>query len=85
MTSMPFCGRSLASGFVESICPTHTRTYYMMVTTSINPVDWKIQKGMSDTQVWCHGGLLFSIKDLQVPWDPGGTEIFQPKFKKGEC
>ena len=43
---------------------------------------------MSDSQVWCDGGLLFSIKDLQVPWDPGGTEIFhrlggKPKLKKG--
>jgi hypothetical protein len=80
--------KEMASGFMESLCPTHTRTYNMMVTASINPVDWTIQKAMPDTQVWCHGGLLFSIKDLQVPWDPGGTTSFhrlggKPNLKKG--
>ena len=80
MTSMPICGKTLAYGFVESIWPTHTRTYNMMVTISINPV-----KGMSDTQVWCHGRLLFNIKDFQVPWDPGGTKIFPSAWGQAEA
>jgi hypothetical protein len=78
------------AGFIVSLCPTHTRTYIMIVTASINLVDWKVHKGMSDTQFWCDGGLLFSIKDLQVPWDPGEVVLKiphrlggKPKLKKG--
>jgi hypothetical protein len=47
-------------------------------------------EGVSDIQVCCDDGLLFSIMGLQMPWDPGGTEILhrlggEPKLKEGEC
>jgi hypothetical protein len=45
-------------------------------------------EGVSDIQVCCDDGLLFNIMGLQMPWDPGGTEILRrlggkPKLKEG--
>jgi hypothetical protein len=40
---------------------------------------------ISDTQVWCDAELLFSIKNLQVPWDPGGTEMSPSAWGQAEA
>jgi hypothetical protein len=74
-------------GFIVSLCPIHTRTCNMIVTASTSGLE--DTKWISDTQVWCDGsGLLFSVTDLQAPWDPGGLKILhrlggKPKLKKG--